>query len=652
MSAETVDRPALAPVRPARRRLVTRAVSDGRRLGLSVAPLDDAVAVLRETIKPIWFAPRHQWLFRADAAEGLAKTLVKVLGSRPLVDLEGLAQDLQRAIESPSPTYFTEMLDVQIVPLEDGGFAVSFVYDPYAVEAMRALSGRFHRYAAAWQVTGSVKAILATLERIAGVEATQVFVHERPMRLEDLASKPQATIPIKVPAAPPTFGEGSADAEVGSGFLSCVGAPIERLAVDEAQLARAAVHCGLYDFQTEGVRHLLGRSSALLGDDMGLGKSRQAVVASRIAAGRGRILVVCPASLRINWMREIQSVFPSDRVGMAGEDRMAMLHGCRWVVANYERLGGFVRETDLGFAVMTVDEAHYLKEHHAGRTRNAFVLADRIPRRFLLTGTPILSREIEVHTLLRISGHPVGQLPLTEFRKAYAGGEAQRAALADVLAGWMLRRPKSVLKNLGLKTRQVRYVMPAEGLDQYRKVLADTTLTVMPKLGKLRQSLEALKFDFVIETIGALDQADKIIVFCEYIETVTALKSVLAEAGIGAVSLVGSDAMKKRQAAVDAFQSDPVCRVFIGTTSAAGVGITLTAANYVLFASPPWTPAALRQAEDRAYRNGQTRDVISLIPIVPETIDEQVMRLLDSKTELEQETVERAVAARLARAAA
>ena len=110
--------------------------------------------------------------------------------------------------------------------------------------------------------------------------------------------------------------------------------------------------------------------------------------------------------------------------------------------------------------------------------------------------------------------------------------------------------------------------------------------------------------------------------------------------------------MKKRQAALDAFQGDPVIKVFIGTTSAAGVGITLTAANYVLFVSQPWTPAVMRQAEDRAYRNGQTRDVIVIVPIVPDTIDQDIMRLLDSKTALEEDTVERAVAARLGRAAA
>jgi len=166
------------------------------------------------------------------------------------------------------------------------------------------------------------------------------------------------------------------------------------------------------------------------------------------------------------------------------------------------------------------------------------------------------------------------------------------------------------------------------------------TLMVMPKIVKLRLALEALKTQFLIETIEGLGEGDKIIVFCEYMATVEVLKSAFAQANINCVTLVGSDSGTKRQKAIDAFQNDPAVQVFIGTTSAAGVGITLTAANYVAFASPPWTPALMRQAEDRAYRLGQLRDVMVLVPLIPNTIDDQVWRLLETKTELEQDVVE------------
>lgn len=639
------------PIAPAKRTAVLRVVSDGRRLGLSTAPLQNAADAFRHRLDGHWFAPRRMWSVRAGMAHDEFCARFDQAFAAERLDLTELPAMLDAAHASPQADFFTQLLDLQILPLDNGGHAVSGVYDSYVVEAMRGLRGRFHKYASAWEVKAGPAQIQDALLQVAGVDPAFVFVHETTMHLEDLVSKPKAEIPISVPGAAPTFGEstGTADEDIGNGFLSSCGALLEHLPVDEALLAQAAKDYSLLDHQPAGVRHFLARTSALLADDMGLGKTRQAVVACRLAAGEARILIACPASLRINWEREIRMVFPNDLVGMVGEDRMATLRGCRWIIANYERLGGLVKEAGMEFAVMAIDEAHYLKEHQAGRTRNAFILAERIPRRFLLTGTPILNREIELHTLLRLSGHPLGRMELAAFRKEYAGGPAQRAALAEAVSDWMLRRSKKVLKGLGLKTFQVRHVMPAEGLDAYHKIYHDMTLTVMPKLVKLRQALEAMKSEFLVELIQSLQPDDKIIVFCEYMVTVDFLREAFQNAGIGVVTLVGNDNGSSRQRAVDAFQTDPAVRVFIGTTSAAGVGITLTAANYVTFASPPWTNALKRQAEDRAYRNGQKRDVFVIMPIIPGTIDEQIMALLDSKAEIEADVVENAVRAQLAR---
>jgi SNF2 family DNA or RNA helicase len=208
------------------------------------------------------------------------------------------------------------------------------------------------------------------------------------------------------------------------------------------------------------------------------------------------------------------------------------------------------------------------------------------------------------------------------------------------LKGWMLRRSKDVLTDLGEKSRQVVYLSPPEGLGAYQEIWDDMSLGAMPKIVKLRQALEAVKIGFLVELAEGLSAGDKLIIFCEYIPTVTALKEALAAAGLRCVTLVGQDGLKIRQRAIDAFQQDPAVTVFIGTTSAAGVGITLTAANYVAFASLPWTPALMRQAEDRAYRMGQMRNVIVKVPLVPKTIDERVWDLLGSKRETEVEVVE------------
>lgn len=638
------------PVLIAKKELISKCVGDGLRIGLSLSYVEGASKQLSSTLEAVWCAPRRMWVLDAEPPSRVASGLHYVYQEHADVfAMEDVEDAVKKGLAQIEPDYFTQMLDVQVFPLTSGGMAVSFQYDRPTIKAMRALQGRFHKFAQAWEVRRPVGDILRALRDIAGISQDFVFVHERPVVLEDLVGAPKSQAPITVPAATPPRGDGlSGEEEGGTGFLSTMVEPMAMLDVDEDLLQRISIEAGLRDYQTVGVRFMLARTGCLNGDDMGMGKSRQAVVAGRLSAGFApddRVLVVCPASLRINWEREIKAVFPNAIVGMVGEDRMATLYGCQWVITNYEKLGGLVRETGLGFKTIVVDEAHNLKEHEAGRTRNAFIIAERIPRKFIITGTPLLNREIELHTLLRLTGHPLGMMPLTDFRKQYSGGKDKRSLLASELSHWMIRRRKNLLKDLGIKTKQVRYISPAEGLGTYRSILDDMSLMVMPKIVKLRQTLEALKFDFVVETIQSLGEDDKIIIFTEYMATVEALKRTLSACGIGCVSLVGSDSPTKRQKAIDVFQADSTARVFIGTTLAAGVGITLTAANYVLFCSLPWTPALMRQAEDRAYRLGQKRDVIVLAPIIPGTIDEQIWALLEAKTELEQDVVEAAVMA-------
>jgi len=396
---------------------------------------------------------------------------------------------------------------------------------------------------------------------------------------------------------------------------------------------------GLYDFQVGGVRHLLSYSSALLADDMGLGKTRQAVVAAHMVSGEGVVLVVCPANLRINWQREVHAVDPGANVVIAGDGHEWAT--ADWLVVNYERLGGVVQALNDGqirFRVMLCDEAHYLKEPDSTRTRNAFLLSKHIERRFLLTATPVLNRESELHTLLRLSGHPIGVIPLGDFLSEFAGSPELRKALSERVSEWMLRRRKDVLKNLKSKSHEFKYVeLAVDEIEQYKQVLADNSLVTLVKIGKMRRMLECFKASWLIEAVCSLNEDDTAIIFCEFVDSVSYLAEEFAKVGIKVVTYVGTDSPTRKQKAVDTFMGDHGVTVFIGTTAAAGVGLTLIAANYVFFASQPWTAAARRQAEDRAYRNGQTRDVVVVIPVVQNTIDEQVVELLKHKESIEQD---------------
>ena len=624
--------------------LIVQAVCDGRRLGLQLFNVPGMSARLAKT--GAWWCPgRRMWLLELSGT-GQALAWLRALYDGQHVDLDGAPELLDAAIRAPEPDYFTQLLDVQVFPLARGDLskgqhAVSFAYDALCVKAMRVLGGSFHKPASAWQVRGGVQRIFEVLQEVAGIVPEFIFEHEQHVVLEDLAATTSEGSPIQVPSAVPEPGDGVSDREQeGAGFLSADLEESSAVPIDEQLLTRMEHQAGLRDYQLAGVRHIAGQTGACLGDDMGLGKSRQTVVGARMAAGEGRVLILCPASLRINWEREIRMVYPAAIVGFVGDNMIATLYGCQWVIANYERLGGLVREPGLEFAVLAVDEAHYLKEHKSGRTRNAFIMATRIPRRYVVTGTPLLNREIELHTLLRLTGHRLGRMTMKEFRAEFTGARERRAALAQALSGWMLRRRKDVLKDLGAKRHQVRYISPAGGLAGYKEIYADMSLMAMPKITKLRQCLETLKTQFLIETVESLQAEDKIIIFCEYMSTVNAMHDAFAAAGIKAVRLVGADAATKRQKAIDAFQADPEVRVFIGTTMAAGVGITLTAANYVAFASMPWTPALMRQAEDRAYRLGQKRDVTVIVPLIPQTIDEAVWQILENKRTTEMDVVE------------
>ncbi|EPN54601.1 SNF2-like protein, partial [Pseudomonas syringae pv. actinidiae ICMP 19094] len=205
---------------------------------------------------------------------------------------------------------------------------------------------------------------------------------------------------------------------------------------------------------------------------------------------------------------------------------------------------------------------------------------------------------------------------------------------------WMLRRRKDVLPNLKGKQRQtVPVVLSKIERDEYNQIMRSDQHR-FARLGGLRQLLERVKVRIVADLMAELDVDHKVILFCEYQESVATLREHCLKLGVGCVTLVGTDSPKKRQKAIDAFQQDPDCRVFIGTRSAAGTGYNLTAANYVFFLGLPWTPGLQDQAEDRAYRNGQLRMVVVKIPLAEDTIDQQLWQMLMDKRALASDLID------------
>ncbi len=434
---------------------------------------------------------------------------------------------------------------------------------------------------------------------------------------------------------------------------------------------------GLFPHQIEGVAFLLGRRRAILADDMGLGKTRQAIVSLRHAAPGGPYLVVCPASVKRNWAREIEQAIPGASVRVVEGSGAAPVADSEWTIVNYDILSKHVGALGrVPWAGLVFDEAHYLKNHTSARSKLARQLAEhaatnatREPAVYLLTGTPLTNRPRDLFVLLQLVGHSLGRSFLS-FAKRYCAAEktdygwktdgaSNLEELTVQLHGVMLRRSKDQVLTLppklrtwlpvdvpaGTGAREIRDVVDlllgrsgprAGGASVQDDSRARTHLLAL--LTKARQKLAVAKVgatgDFVS---GAIDQGEKVIVFSCFDEP---LQSLAKDLGDAAVLLTGRTPTSKRQALVDRFQEDETVRVFLANIIAGGIGLNLTAASQVVFNDLDWVPANHWQAEDRAYRIGQTRTVNVTYLVGTGTVDDFVQAVLETKGALVNAVVE------------
>jgi SWI/SNF-related matrix-associated actin-dependent regulator 1 of chromatin subfamily A len=434
--------------------------------------------------------------------------------------------------------------------------------------------------------------------------------------------------------------------------------PSKEAAAEALARARRIAH-GLFPHQVEGVAFLLGRRKAILADDMGLGKTRQAVVAMREAAPGGPYLVVCPASVKRNWAREIHLVDPTITVHIIGDPEYE-LPNAEWTVINYDILGKhFGQLENTRWQGFVFDEAHYLKNRNAKRSKLSMTLAQTGERDtgaivYALTGTPVTNRPRDLFALLQLLAHPMGK-SFIAFAKRYCAayrneygwvtdGASNLEELVVQLRGALLRRSKDDVLDLPPKIRTWLPVPVTPGLGA-KEISRVVQLLLMKEEGKkrerahllalltiAREKVAAAKVKQTIDLIeSAVQQGEKVIVFSCFIDPVQKIKDHFGDA---AVLLIGSTPTRQRQSLVDAFQNDDAVQVFAANIHAGGVGINLTAARQVIFNDLDWVPANHWQAEDRAYRIGQTNTVNVTYMIAEQTVDDFVGTLLETKARL------------------
>ncbi len=413
--------------------------------------------------------------------------------------------------------------------------------------------------------------------------------------------------------------------------------------------------------QKEAVEKLAGSRRFILADDMGLGKTTATIIAA-LETGAKKILIICPASLKINWQREIENY--SDRPVYIAEGKKFSTEA-DFVIVNYDILKNFHDMKDKGksllnqsnFELVILDEAHMISNPQAQRTKIINHYVKDIKRVWLLTGTPMTSRPMNYYNLLNIIESPVAQnwmayaIRYCQGYQFIAGkrkvwnvtGASNLEELRDRTSKQILRRlkedvldlPDKIISPVYLRLKSKEYEeLMGEYYDWFdNKKDESSSLTVQfSKLMKVRKVIANEKTKQTIEFAeNIIEQGKKVIIFTNFTDT---LQTIYQHFGKQAVYLDGSCSKPHRQNAVDEFQENDKIKVFVGNLKAAGVGLTLTAAEVVIMNDLSFVPAEHAQAEDRAYRYGQKSNVLVYYPLYENTIEGAVYDILNRKKEI------------------
>jgi len=413
------------------------------------------------------------------------------------------------------------------------------------------------------------------------------------------------------------------------------------------------------EHQKEAIKSLVENKKFILADDMGLGKTTSTIIAA-LETGAKKVLIICPASLKINWQREIENY---------SNKPTSIIEGKKWedgdfIIINYDIIKNFHDEKKKSdsvllktkFDLVIIDEAHYIQNKQAQRTKLINDFVSNVDRLWLLTGTPITSRPINYFNLLNLIECPVAKNWMAYVKRYCNGfqfqagrrkiwnvsGASNLEELRDRTAPLVLRRLKENVLDLPdkiitpvylrLKSKEYESLM-GEYYDWYDKNGESDSLTLQfTKLTKVRQVIAEEKVASTIEICeNIVEQGKKVIVFTNFTKT---LEMILEHFGKKAVRLDGQMSQKERQMSVDRFQNEEDVMVFVGNIKAAGVGITLTAGEAVVMNDLSFLPSDHSQAEDRSYRYGQKNNVLVYYPIFDNTVEGIIYDILKKKKDI------------------
>ena len=467
-------------------------------------------------------------------------------------------------------------------------------------------------------------------------------------RLEDeLSRKVKLTIKSATPAAAysdfeqnpveyytllESLGLNTAEA-VQTGLPAELVAEIEQYPIDLSHMKTE-----LRRYQLFGAKYVLRQGKTLLGDEMGLGKTIQAlaVFSDLRAKGETHFLVVCPASVLVNWQRETEKHTDLPSIIIHGWDKTLELDQWRLQggvgITNFESIKGFVDIMDFTFGAMVVDEAHFVKNPQAQRTKALIAASEFTGRIVYMTGTPLENRVDEMCFLVGCLRSDIAA-KVAEM-KTLSTTDKFKAELAPVY----LRRIRSdVLTELPDLIESEDWLEPTkEELKAYFNAVQSGNFMAMRRVswdvnvGDEGESVSSSKAGRLLELCDeARAEGSKVLVFSFFIDTLQKICTLLGDRALGPIT--GSLPVPARQELIDSFTESEAGKVLVAQVQAGGVGLNIQSANVVIFAEPQIKPSMENQAISRAYRMGQVRDVQVHRLLCVNTIDERIMKILSSK---------------------
>ena len=394
--------------------------------------------------------------------------------------------------------------------------------------------------------------------------------------------------------------------------------------------------CQLRRYQEWGVKYVLHQKRVLLGDEMGLGKTIQAIAAMVALRNTGatHFVVVCPASVITNWCREVAKMSDLVVVRVHGDSRQRAL--AQWIenggvaVTTYETTGHFELPEGRKIDFMVVDEAHYIKNPQAQRTVNVKNLCARAERILFMTGTALENKVDEMIELVAILQPQVAQQ--IKSMASLSSAPQFREKIAGV---YYRRKREDVLTELPELTEHLEWcdLMPEEKRVYEDSVMSKSFMAVRRVSWNVDDMKDSSKAQRLLELVEkAKGEGRKIIVFSFFLDTIAKIKDMLGDQCMPPIN--GSLSPQRRQEIIDDFEKAPEGSVLAAQIQSGGTGLNIQCASVVVLCEPQFKPSIENQAISRAYRMGQTRNVLVYRLLCDDTVDEKIMEILATKQDI------------------